>query len=94
MAVSLELLRLGLTYICLLLLWCGATHGGKPEIHALEQVLWSYSYYGQAVNKLLTSYLLWPCLQGRGACGMAPALALTLILTLTLTLTTKPHPDH
>jgi len=45
-AVSLELLRLGLTYICLLLLWCGATHGGKPEIHALEQVLWSYSYYG------------------------------------------------
>ena len=85
MAVSLELLRLGLTYICLLLLWCGATHGGKPEIHALEQVLWSYSYYG---------HLLWPCLQGRGACGMAPALALTLILTLTLTLTTKPHPDH
>ena len=83
MAVSLELLRLGLTYICLLLLWCGATHGGKPEIRALEQVL-----------QLLWPYLLWPCLHCRGACGMAPALALTLILTLTLTLTTNPDPDH
>ena len=58
MAVSLELLRLGLTYICLLLLWCGATHGGKPEIHALEQVLWSYSYYGQTHAQAMAGELV------------------------------------
>jgi len=38
LAVSLEPLRVLLTYVCLLLLWCGATHGGKAEVHALEQV--------------------------------------------------------
>ena len=38
MALALEPLRVGLTYVCLLLLWCGATHGGKAEVHALEQV--------------------------------------------------------